>query len=649
MDPDPCGRTAHADTGGLGVAPWRRRATAAALVAALAAVVAAGPAAAVVALPPDLGPIVRVGLAFGSAAPAGLTVGATADPDVPVVASEVPAVSVAVAVSLASANGAADAGPVPANGAVATWTVAAPVSALAVWALGPATVDVLGQGMSAAAAAQLAAGVPGAAVAALGPPGLSVVVPTALDTAVPVATLTASGALAGPYPDLATARRAARALAGAGLWALPAFVLGPGGAGTWDVRVLTALSGSNATPGQAAQGAVAATSAALAHFAPAAPVTALDGAGSSLLAVVGGKAVIAPALLAAPASGALSLSLSAAPASGQVASYAGDLAIARVRPGGGLWVVNDVPLERYVAGVVPAEMPSSWPVAALEAQAVASRTYALYEAQTRPASAPYSLTDTASDQVYGGLGVETAATNAAAWATAGQVLTYRGAPIAALYEADSGGVTANSVDVWGNPVPYLAQVEEPRGFVSPHRWRIALSPQRLRALAIAATGTDPGPVVSVTPIVRERGSERVLRLALTGPNGTAYLMDDGVRTGLGLPSNVFRVTAPGAVEVQGATSRRRLLSLGRAAVRSAAGPGSVAAATTLVVQSATAVRTVPAAPAAFVFVGQGLGPGLGMSQDGARFMANRGDSARQILLYYYRGVALSQWYGEGSA
>ena len=99
--------------------------------------------------------------------------------------------------------------------------------------------------------------------------------------------------------------------------------------------------------------------------------------------------------------------------------------------------VKRVPLERYVRGVVAAEMPSSFPAAALEAQAVASRTYALTSDAGGSRFDVYS--DTRS-QVYRGVAAETSATNAAVAATAGQVVLYAGKPVITYFFASSGGI-----------------------------------------------------------------------------------------------------------------------------------------------------------------------------------------------------------------
>jgi SpoIID/LytB domain protein len=121
--------------------------------------------------------------------------------------------------------------------------------------------------------------------------------------------------------------------------------------------------------------------------------------------------------------------------------------------------VEKVPLERYVRGVVSAEMPSSWPAAALEAQAIASRTYAL------AADAGGSRFDVYSDtrsQMYRGVAAETASTNAAVAATAGQIVTYAGQPAITYYFASSGGMTEDVQDSFlgSTPEPWLLGVPD---------------------------------------------------------------------------------------------------------------------------------------------------------------------------------------------
>lgn len=122
---------------------------------------------------------------------------------------------------------------------------------------------------------------------------------------------------------------------------------------------------------------------------------------------------------------------------------------------GKLTVINNVPLEDYIRGVVPAEMPSSWAFEAHKAQAIAARSYALANLGKRAAFG-YDLKDTPEDQAYNGASAETADTNAAVEETKGIVLTYNMKVINAYYSASAGGQT--NVNSWGSNLPYLRSV-----------------------------------------------------------------------------------------------------------------------------------------------------------------------------------------------
>src|SRR3954463_4667491 len=153
--------------------------------------------------------------------------------------------------------------------------------------------------------------------------------------------------------------------------------------------------------------------------------------------------------------------------------YRGTLAFA---PGlfGGVSVVNAVSLEDYLQGVVPAESPASWPAAALQAQAIAARTYAITTARGGDFD---QYADTRS-QVYGGVAVETAATNAAVAATRGQVVPYGGAPVITYFFSTSGGQTeeVENTALGTEPKPWLVSVKDDYDDVSPrHRWTATLT------------------------------------------------------------------------------------------------------------------------------------------------------------------------------
>jgi stage II sporulation protein D len=146
-------------------------------------------------------------------------------------------------------------------------------------------------------------------------------------------------------------------------------------------------------------------------------------------------------------------------------AYHGTLAVRG--GGGGVSVVNGVTLDTYLRGVVPSESPSRWPLAALEAQAVAARSYAVSE--LRPSSW-YDLVPTTSDQVYGGVAAEKPRSDHAVYATLGQVLTWDGQVARTYYSSSSGGRTEAVQDAWPGsaPIPYLRSVPDPYDTYSPH-------------------------------------------------------------------------------------------------------------------------------------------------------------------------------------
>ena len=128
-----------------------------------------------------------------------------------------------------------------------------------------------------------------------------------------------------------------------------------------------------------------------------------------------------------------------------------------INDGLGLTVINDIPLEKYLQGVVPSEMPSSWEHEAHKAQAIAARSYAIANKGKR-AKYGYDLKDTPEDQAYGGASAEKTNTNDAVSETAGIVLVCQGKIISAYYSASAGGRTNTGGQVWSKDLPFLKSV-----------------------------------------------------------------------------------------------------------------------------------------------------------------------------------------------
>jgi stage II sporulation protein D len=194
--------------------------------------------------------------------------------------------------------------------------------------------------------------------------------------------------------------------------------------------------------------------------------------------------------------------------------------------------VNVVGLESYVKSVVPSEVPSNWPAAALEAQAIAARSYAL--ANLRKGS-DFDLYADTRDQVYGGIGAESAATSAAVDATKGRVVLYDGEVADTLFFSTSGGRTASAADVIGTAIPYLVSVPDPYDTASPyHDW----GPVLFDAAKVARKLKVAGPLADFS--VTAGASGRARSVTVTGADESrATLTGTQVRDALGLRSTWF--------------------------------------------------------------------------------------------------------------
>jgi stage II sporulation protein D len=206
-----------------------------------------------------------------------------------------------------------------------------------------------------------------------------------------------------------------------------------------------------------------------------------------------------------------------------------------------LRAINVVGLEDYLYGVVPAEMPSAWSPPALQAQAVASRSYAL---ATRKVAAPFDVYGDTRSQMYLGVSHETPATNAAVDATRGQVVMYAGKVAATFFSSSSGGETESIADGWGvAPVPYLVSVPDPFDALSPyHNWSVPITAKTF-ATALKVKGaildlqtiTDPEGRVSKVMVVTALPSLSVSTTQPSFGGGT-------VSSALGLRSTWFTVS-----------------------------------------------------------------------------------------------------------
>jgi stage II sporulation protein D len=252
--------------------------------------------------------------------------------------------------------------------------------------------------------------------------------------------------------------------------------------------------------------------------------------------------------------------------------------------GSGLTAINYINIEQYLYSVVGGEMPTSWPLEALKAQAVAARSYVLYHRQ-RGRNPHYDVGSTTTWQVYGGLAEEAPSTQAAVNGTQGQVLTYNGQIIEAVFHSASGGHTENVEDIWSQPLPYLRGVQDFDAGAPVYQWGISFS---LAELGQRLPGI--GNLVAAVP-VRTTPRGRVVEMRLEGDRGARVVSGNELRRILGLRSTLF------SIAIQGSTVQ---------------------------------------------ISGRGFGHGVGLSQWGAHNLAQQGYDYRHILGHYYRGTQLSQ-------
>lgn len=270
-------------------------------------------------------------------------------------------------------------------------------------------------------------------------------------------------------------------------------------------------------------------------------------------------------------------------------TYTGSLDVSAKSTGSGISIINRVPIEDYVASVVGAEYGLD-DLEGAKAMAVVARTYALHALQQNK-----SLLDSERSQVYLGLQKANAATREAARSTAGQVLTFKGNLIDAVYSASNGGRTASNESVWGtHSLPYLRSRKDPYDAdMSPHaNWTWEMEEGKVEKAVSNAFGLD----VRSIKVVETAKDGRVTRVELKGRGSSKTVSGSAFRAAL--------ARSFGAMTVK-STYFDLVEKRGR-----------------------------------YVVSGRGFGHGVGLSQWGAHAMALSGRSYEEILGFYYDGVRL---------
>ena len=312
-------------------------------------------------------------------------------------------------------------------------------------------------------------------------------------------------------------------------------------------------------------------------------------------------------------------------------------------------VVNILGVENYLSSVVGSEMPTKWPMEALEAQAIASRTYALKQ----KANILFDIDSTNINQVYNGLESRTFKTTKAVRATRSLVLVYKNKLINALFHSSSAGMTENSQDVWKNEYPYLSSVEDFDKNNPKLRWQKRFSNEELQKLFPGIGGIKQIKILNIT------NTGRVRNIKIQGDYGSAQISGLDFRKKMNLKSTLVRfklieenenpkTSITTTLEDKLITyfvkagdnlsdiSYRYNVSLDElVTLNNIKDPKLININQMLLIP-----RNIPSTQNTLVVSGYGSGHGVGMSQWGARYMATKGAKAEEILKHFYKGVKI---------
>lgn len=304
-------------------------------------------------------------------------------------------------------------------------------------------------------------------------------------------------------------------------------------------------------------------------------------------------------------------------------------------------LVNELPFEQYLYSVVPSEMSYSWHMEALKAQAVAARNYAMATIGKHN-DYGFDLCSTVHCQAYNGYEQENDRSTEAVNATNGRILTYNGKLITTFFHSSSGGHTEDSENIWGTKTDYIRGVDDRYSLGSPHdNWTLELDRASIKE-KLAKSDVDLGEIVDIR-ILEVSQYGRVTKLEIKGTKETRIFEREKIRTIIGsttLKSIWYKIRTDADVYVSGSLASGA--NLGRTSgmyVVSAAGKAKVSSPSNkITIKGMNGIKAYNVQPSSYIFDGKGFGHGLGMSQYGAKGMAEAGNNYKQILEHYYKGA-----------
>ncbi|MCI9164546.1 MAG: SpoIID/LytB domain-containing protein [Oscillospiraceae bacterium] len=315
--------------------------------------------------------------------------------------------------------------------------------------------------------------------------------------------------------------------------------------------------------------------------------------------------------------------------------------------GGNLNVINVVDVDDYVKGVLPYEMSPAWPLEALKAQAVCARTYALLQTKHRD-SYRFDVCTTTDCQVYQGANQASALTDRAVEETAGMAAMYGGKYAETYYYASNGGASESSENVWSMPLPYLVGKEDPyEGTISipDYVYTMTYSYSQLSAL-LKSKGYSIG-TVSSAYVSRTTPTGNVAEITFRDTAGkTVVITKEACRSVLETKSMRFTISGGGSGgSWQVNPSGGALSSLSGAYTVTASGVSAYEGGDAYVITASGVSRlqkppAVSGSGSGITISGTGWGHGVGMSQYGAKAMAELGRTYEEILHFYFTGITI---------
>lgn len=325
-----------------------------------------------------------------------------------------------------------------------------------------------------------------------------------------------------------------------------------------------------------------------------------------------------------------------------------------IRSGEAMTVVNVAFMDHYLYGVISREMSPSWHKEALKAQAVCARNYAA-QSLNRHKEHHFDVCANVHCQAYSGTKAETEGSYAPVDETTRQVLTYDGKLAQLFYSSSMGATTEDVKNVWGNSFPYLVSVDnsyEDTQNIPNGVWEGYLSCEEATTI-MRNKGYDVGDVTDIKVLERSE-NRRVIKMEVVGTNGSKVFEREGCRTIFNTvtKSQEFEVTGDGGegkpqtFSITDGTkeSSRTVTNL---VILTGSGRGKAADAlfvTNGKKQTSYGESVSGGTHRGFRFSGTGWGHGIGMSQYGAKGMAEAGYGYQEILLHYFPGTNLENAY-----